>query len=818
MGFRINTNIAALNAHNNGVINNRELDKSLGRLSSGLRINSAADDASGLVISDSLRSQASSLAQAVRNANDAVGIIQTADKAMDEQIKILDTIKTKAIQSASDGQSASSRVAIQQDVNRLVAVLDNIAHTTSFNGQSLLSGEYTNKEFQVGAYSNQTVSASIGNTEALAIGNIQQTRDSSQLGNVVALTTSAGAGSLTISVAALDLNGLGRGDIISFEGLSSTYSVQEVISSSGTIELAIPLNDDLPIGSKISVDTYANNPGGYLEVAVGASGNTAITVDASQLKGLAVGDTVTIVNSLGSSDTLTINAMTSAGLVSFGAGAITSVAAVGNLKMFVDSDAAVTQTILTTGASNLGSVTLNIDAAGTGFGIGDVIELDNATNTEQFVIQGINTSNGTVTLNNAMATAFSAGSTISVLSSASNLDHLATTGMGIGATSVTLLDGVLDVRGLAAGDILTVVSQDGNSEDVTISNIISSTGVISFASALTLTAAVTATEGGVIVKTADVLGNSLTTADYVQYVVEGTKIDGVQLIDISGNGAPGTGLGRVAEQMNIVSDVTGVRAVADVSSRGTAQITSTTTTDDMTINGVTVLPSGTLVLAGDSDNRLASAINGLTNETGVTATVTDGVLSLSSDGRSMSLSGFTSVTNIADGVTTGELVFTKNGSDPIAISASHYTDANLVTTNTNATTTVDVNARSFTLSDLVFARVDDNGDGVVDDSDITGLLRTREGAMVAMDIVQKATDELDATRSGLGSAQNELIVTVNNISVTQVNVKAAESQIRDVDFAAESANFSKHNILAQSGSYAMSQANAIQQNVLSLLQ
>ncbi|HEX5329001.1 flagellin, partial [Sulfuricurvum sp.] len=77
---------------------------------------------------------------------------------------------------------------------------------------------------------------------------------------------------------------------------------------------------------------------------------------------------------------------------------------------------------------------------------------------------------------------------------------------------------------------------------------------------------------------------------------------------------------------------------------------------------------------------------------------------------------------------------------------------------------------------------------------------------------------LDSIRSDLGSVQNQLVSTVSNISVTQVNVKAAESQIRDVDFAAESATFAKYNILAQSGSYAMSQANAVQQNVLRLLQ
>ena len=155
MGFRINTNIAAMNSHANAMSNNRSIDSSLEKLSSGLRITKAADDASGLAIADSLRSQASGLGQAIKNANDGINIIQIADKAMDEQIKILDTIKTKAVQSAEDGQTTDSRKALQADITRLMEELDNIAGTTSFNGQQLLSGKFTNKEFQVGAYSNQ---------------------------------------------------------------------------------------------------------------------------------------------------------------------------------------------------------------------------------------------------------------------------------------------------------------------------------------------------------------------------------------------------------------------------------------------------------------------------------------------------------------------------------------------------------------------------------------------------------------------------------------------------------------------------------------
>ncbi|WP_141081158.1 flagellin B, partial [Campylobacter lanienae] len=170
MSFRINTNIAAMNAHANSQITDRELTSSLGRLSSGLRIQTAADDASGLVIADSLKSQANSLGQAISNGNDAIGIVQTADKAMDEQIKILDTIKTKAIQAAQDGQNSDSRRALQNDISRLLEELDMIATTTSFNGQQLLNGNFSNKNFQIGAYSNETAKVSIGATNSNTIG------------------------------------------------------------------------------------------------------------------------------------------------------------------------------------------------------------------------------------------------------------------------------------------------------------------------------------------------------------------------------------------------------------------------------------------------------------------------------------------------------------------------------------------------------------------------------------------------------------------------------------------------------------------------
>jgi len=201
MSFRINTNVAALAAQTSLNKTSNSLSDSLAKLSSGLRINSAADDASGMSIADSLRSQANSLSQAISNANDGVSIAQIADGAMDEQISILDTIKTKATQAAQDGQSTSSRKALQSDIASLMEELDNIASTTSYNGKSLLSGNFTNAEFQIGAYANQTISMSIGATSSDKIGQtrFETTEMMTGTGKVTMTFSSASGADITLS-------------------------------------------------------------------------------------------------------------------------------------------------------------------------------------------------------------------------------------------------------------------------------------------------------------------------------------------------------------------------------------------------------------------------------------------------------------------------------------------------------------------------------------------------------------------------------------------------------------------------------------------
>ena len=159
MAATINTNVASLTAQRNLGMSQASLNTSIQRLSSGLRINSAKDDAAGLAISERFTSQIRGLNQAVRNANDGISLAQTAEGALASSGNILQRVRELAVQSANATNSASDRQALNAEVNQLTSELDRIAKTTDFNGRKLLDGSFTSAAFQVGANANQTITA-----------------------------------------------------------------------------------------------------------------------------------------------------------------------------------------------------------------------------------------------------------------------------------------------------------------------------------------------------------------------------------------------------------------------------------------------------------------------------------------------------------------------------------------------------------------------------------------------------------------------------------------------------------------------------------
>jgi len=176
--MRINTNVASLNALESNAVTNRNLKYSLEKLSSGLRINKAADDASGLAIADKLRTQANSIRQAIDNANSGISLVQIADKAMAEQSNILDIIKQKLIQAGTSTTSTAGEYAIGLDINKLLDNINNIARQTNYNGINLLQNSRTGMSttyaltFQMGETENDIITAKGGvqaNTSGLGL-------------------------------------------------------------------------------------------------------------------------------------------------------------------------------------------------------------------------------------------------------------------------------------------------------------------------------------------------------------------------------------------------------------------------------------------------------------------------------------------------------------------------------------------------------------------------------------------------------------------------------------------------------------------------
>ena len=219
MGMRINTNTAAMNAYRNLSVNDSAMSKSLEKLSSGFRINRAADDAAGLAISEGMKSQIGGLKVAIRNTQDGVSVVQTAEGALATTQGILQRMRDLSVQASNDGGlSTDAKKNIQSEVSQLKAEIDRIANTTTFNGKKLLDGSYTGK-FQVGANAGETISVGVGNpmsSSGLGVDTVDVVGGTAIAGTVVN-AVSGTPGKLTIDKAAF-------ADAAAFDKLNGTIS------------------------------------------------------------------------------------------------------------------------------------------------------------------------------------------------------------------------------------------------------------------------------------------------------------------------------------------------------------------------------------------------------------------------------------------------------------------------------------------------------------------------------------------------------------------------------------------------------------------
>lgn len=254
MALTINTNVASLNAQRNLGTSQSDLNKSMQRLSSGLRINSAKDDAAGLAISDRMTAQIRGLNQASRNANDGISLAQTAEGALQESTNILQRMRELAVQSANDTNSDSDRASLNDEVVQLRAELDRIASTTEFNGRNVIDGSMTDATFQVGANAgaDQTISFSIDSARSADLGE-QSTDYAAEITEVNAALTAQGVTFTAVAGQGTDGNDLniiitdngdGGAPVVSVSGDDITITGD--ITTTGTLttaEIAAAIND-----------------------------------------------------------------------------------------------------------------------------------------------------------------------------------------------------------------------------------------------------------------------------------------------------------------------------------------------------------------------------------------------------------------------------------------------------------------------------------------------------------------------------------------------------------------------------------------------
>ena len=327
MASTINTNINTLTAQRNLGMNQASLSTSIARLSSGLRINSAKDDAAGLAISDRLNAQIKGLNQAVRNANDGISLAQTAEGALKASTDILQRVRELAVQSANATNSAGDRQALQAEVGQLVSELDRISQTTEFNGSKLLNGTFGTQQFQVGANANQTITAATANLRTAVYGN-NQLQAAGADGVLAAFGSNATtAGSLTINgslgsattTVAVNSTAKANADLINAQtantGVTATARTELSLSFTAVGSYALTLRSDNGTAQAISFAVTATGTADGLGAAVAAINDQASKTGVTAALN-AAGTAVVLTNASGNDITVSDTAVANAGDVS----------------------------------------------------------------------------------------------------------------------------------------------------------------------------------------------------------------------------------------------------------------------------------------------------------------------------------------------------------------------------------------------------------------------------------------------------------------------------------------------------------------------
>jgi flagellin len=681
------------------------LNQALQRLSSGLRINSAADDVAGYAIAQRMNAQINGDNVASRNANDGISLAQTALGSLSTIAQNLQQIRQLAVQSANSSNSPADRVSLNNAAQQLLSEIDREAVAASFNGVNLLDGSFKAQQFQVGANAGQTIS----------INNISSAR-TANLGSSDAAAVTAGQN-------AGGTNAMADGDLL-INGIDIGPSSASTDTSSTASQAASAIAKAAAINSKSSL-----------------TGVTA-TVNDTEVDG-------TSMTATAATGTITINGTSIA--VQTTANTITSRASV---VAAINAQSKLTGVRAVDTGSDTDGVRLVADD-----GRNVVVAFGTVTAAETGVAAA-GTYTGSYTLNSQSAFTLSSGPT-----------------------------GTISNAGLVAGTY--------NPQTAYASSIQPAAGTGS---------AIVAGDfsiNGVLV------GASLASYDTASYI-----------------GASASAIAK-ATAINNLSAQTGVTAKANqnVVADNTTMVAGGAHTGTLFINGVQTGAITTTASTTNAQNRAAviSAINAVSGQTGVVAvdTQTDagGVQLVAADGRNISVVQSSTGTLVAaDTGLNSALMATAGAATPTAANYAAGTFRGTVSLSSTTQFTLAMGTTGTALSTSLGLNGGTYGAGKSGQALNTIDLSTADGANKALVALDNAINSINSSSGLLGSVQSRFEAVINNLGSTSENLSAAVSRIQDADFAQETANYTKANVLQQAATSMLSQANSNPQQVLSLLQ
>lgn len=809
----INTNTASMTAQFHLSQVNKEMEQAMERLSSGQRVNSAADDAAGLTIASRMDAQIRGLGQAIRNANDGISMSSTAEGAMQEIESMLQRMREIAVQSSNGTYTATDRENLNNEVDQLKAEIDRVVNTTTFNGKNVLDGSF-DASFQIGAFSGQTMDVNVANMSTTALGSVSGA--SAVAGTVEASFSGTEA---TATEAQISFNG---NDTYSFtlavvtEDGTTTMSIEGDVANNSAEDIVAKINeamldnasqDDVTDYVNVSysgnVVTISNTYGGDIDVS-GFSSDSGATASYSSIVGDTAGAATNDNSLLGNASPAGVGTSFEANAESPASAYSDGSATAATVELTLATDATADDTFaLTLSATGEADVTINHTAA-----TGALTSADIAA---------------------ALADADS-GNTYSVTTDPND------------------------------DDVLVISRADGVNFDVSVTGLQSDGSTASdmtFTANDTATTEVQSTDGSAFATTTDGVeetdsdsgGTRIYLAlsgedDYTFTVAHATEAD----VDISfsydgteaSRDAIATQIGAELDSDEYVVNHTEGRieiirkdgdafGLESFTSDGAGKITASTETANAGNDGTSILLDDTTFAQAAGTDGAGSPV---ATEVEMSFTADDYYAFSISDG---SATAFVTATSVdADGDMTDieaavNYALQRNNLDDVItvtadatnnkITLSHAAGKEVTIGNFESDSTGSMKVESAnTARTSGFATFLDDGDAdnmeVVSGVDVL----SANSAQSAIDIIDRALEDVASERANLGAVVNRLDHTINNMSNVSTNTAAAKSGIVDADFAAETSQLAKTQILSQAATSMLAQANQSKQGILALLQ